>query len=412
LTLPVALVEFGRRPWLDSPAARGIALAATVTGILFAAVFNDAVANPGWLAPMTATLAALVVLLGLTVRWPRPGATEVGLVLLCAASLWPRVAHLQPGIPGAVLFTIAAYGIGRLSGMRPRMLALLLLGAGTIVALLAIAQSIPGLAPLIPFDPMQYGRPFISARPTGLYNNPNTLGLCEALILVMAAVVRLPLGWGETRRDHARAAAMGIAVAQCLVAIGLSASRESVLGLVAGLTALALARRDDLRGRARTLLPLAVVLGLALAELAVVQLVSQSGTAGRFNPLTITTDHNWQDRLTAWRITIGFIVKSPLLGYSTPLPIWGIDSAYLEWMLVGGVIGLIIWVAGLVTVVPRAARSLLVAILVVGIFANPFAVGPIAAILLISCGALASYPLEAPAYSATGSPRMLKPPST
>jgi hypothetical protein len=71
-----------------------------------------------------------------------------------------------------------------------------------------------------------------------------------------------------------------------------------------------------------------------------------------------------------------------------------VDNAYLEWILTGGVLGLVIWLAGLATVVPRAAWPLLAAVLAMGAFSNPFAVGPALAILLISSGVLASQPLS------------------
>jgi O-antigen ligase len=80
-----------------------------------------------------------------------------------------------------------------------------------------------------------------------------------------------------------------------------------------------------------------------------------------------------------------------------------VDNAYLEWTLGGGFPGLFVWLAAVATVVPRAAWSSLAAILVIAAFANPFAVGPGLAILLISCGALASHPLEAAPNAASES---------
>jgi O-antigen ligase len=410
VSLRLKLVDFGSRAWLDSPTAGRTAAAATAAALVLAAILPDAIANVGLLQTMTAMLAVLVVALALTVRWPRPGLTDIGLVLLLAASLWPRVAHLQPGAPGALLFIVATYGIGRLSGLTPRTLAVVLLGAGAIMGAIAIAQAVPVLSPLVPFQPMRYGLPFDYPRSTGLFDNPNVFGGYEAATVVVAAVVGLPIRLEATRAARARSAALFGAVTLCLVGLGLSASRESVLGLGAGLTLVALVPRRGLGERARSLVPYAISAGVAVGVVLAVTAIDRSGLPGRFNPISVTTDHNLLDRLDSWRLAVDLIRHQPLLGYGASIPMRAVDNAYLEWMLAGGVIGLAIWLAAVATVTPRAAWPIATTALTIGAFANPFAVGPTLAILMISCGALASQP--ASGYSATGKPRMLKPPST
>jgi O-antigen ligase len=156
--------------------------------------------------------------------------------------------------------------------------------------------------------------------------------------------------------------------------------------------------------------PYAISAGVAVGVVLAVTAIDRSGLPGRFNPISVTTDHNLLDRLDSWRLAVDLIRHQPLLGYGASIPMRAVDNAYLEWMMAGGVIGLAIWLAAVATVTPRAAWPIAATALTIGAFANPFAVGPTLAILMISCGALASQP--ASGYSATGKPRMLKPPST
>jgi hypothetical protein len=426
VSLRLQLVAFGCRAWLDSRPARRIAAAATGIGVVLAAVLPDAIANVGLLQAMTATLAVLVVVLALTVRWPRPGLTEIGLVLLVAASLWPRIAHLEPGVPGALLFILVTYGIGRLSGLSPRTLALVLLVAGAIMGAIAISEAVPKLSWLATFHPMHNGVLVKSTRPAGLFDNPNTFGGYEAMTVVLAAAVGLPLGWGKAWAAHVRSAVLLGAAALCLVGLGLSSSRESMLGILAGMAMLVVVPRKGFWERARSLLPYAIAAAVAVAVVLWVPTIGRSSGTGRFNPTTVSSDSTLMARVASWRLAVSLIRQAPLLGYGATIPMRSVDNVYLEWILGGGIVGLGIWLAAAVTVVPRAAWSLIVTLLVIGAFANPFAVGPELAILLISCGAIASQPpvtttaataeaaVDEPAgaYSATGKPRMLKPPST
>jgi len=389
------VVDFGRRAWLDTTTARSAAVAATAAGVVLAAVLPDAFLNVGLLQPMTALLAALVIVLALTVRWPRPGLTEIGLLALCIASLWPRLAHLELGAPGALLFIIATYGIGRLSGVGPRSLTWLLLGCGAVMGAIAIMQAVPHLASLVPFHAMHRGLLVGSTRSTGLFDNPNTFGSYEAASVVLAALVGLPVGWRGTRTMRVVSALLFGAIVLCLVGLGLSASRDSVLGLGAGLFVLMLVPGKGFAEKVRSLLPFAIAAGVALlVVLAVSAFSTGPSISGRFDPTTVTTDHNMLDRVHSWRLAVDLIRQHPLLGYGPTIPMGPVDNAYLEWILTGGVLGLVIWLAGLATVVPRAAWPLLAAVLAMGAFSNPFAVGPALAILLISSGVLASQPLS------------------
>ena len=416
------MVDFGRRPWLGTAAARRIAATATAAGVVMAAVLLDAFVNAGRLAPITVALAGIVVVLALTVTWPRPGLTEIGLLLLCAATLWPRVAHVEPGVPGALLFLVVTYGIGRLSGLSPRTLALLLIVAGALMGAIAIAQAIPSLDRRLPFSPMNGAVVRPTIRSTGLFDNPNVFGGFEATALVLAAVVGLPWRW-TGRATRAGSVLLFGAVVLCFIGLGFSASRECALGLAVGLALLALVPRSGFRARVRSLLPYAVAAAVAVVVVVVVSQASSSvsrpSVSGRFDPTNVATDHNLLDRMASWRLAVDLIRQAPLIGYGATIPMRAVDNAYLEWLLAGGILGPVLWLAAVGTVAPRAARPIAAGVLVIAAFANPFAVGPTVAILLISCGALATHPpaalpaaAPAPAYSATGNPRMLKPPST
>jgi O-antigen ligase len=403
MSLPPRLSAFGRRGWLDSPPARRIAMAATAAGLLLAAVLPDALANIRLLQVMTAAIAVLAVVLILTVRWPRPGLTDVGLVVLVAATLWPRVAHVQPGVPGALLFILATYGIGRFSGLRPRTLALLLLAAGAIMGAIALTEAMPALSKLAFFHPIRGGLPSTSTRPAGMFNNPNVFGTYEAMTLVLAASVGLPLGWGKTWLGRGAVVVLVAATALCIVGLGLSASRESAIAATVGLGVVAVLTIRSIRGLVKLILPYAIAAGMAVVVVLVASSIGRPNLPSRFNPTTVSTDHALLSRIDSWRLAVSLIRRAPILGYGATIPMRSVDNAYLEWTLGGGFLGLFVWLAAVATVVPRAAWSLLAAILVIAAFANPFAVGPGLAILLISCGALASHPLEAAPQAASAS---------
>jgi O-antigen ligase len=392
------LFDSGRRPWLGSAHSPRLAAGATVVAVTLATTLTDTFANAGLLMPMTAFLALLAVVGAAVLRWPRFGLPDVGLALLVLAGLWPRLAHLEPGAPGALLFIVTTYAIGRFSGLTPRHLALLLVGVGAVMGAIAIAQTLPSLSKLVAILPIREGLPVRGTRATGLLNNPNTFATYEAMIVVLAAVVGLPWRF----RTNGRAALAGsvllfCAVALCIAGVGVSASRESVLGLIAGMAACALVPRDGWRRRLFYMRPYLGAAIVAVVVVVVVAAVATSGSrpniTGRFDPTTVTTDHNLLDRMASWRLAVDYIGHAPLLGYGASLPMRSVDNVYLEWILSGGVVGLVIWLAAAALVAPRRAWPLLAAILVIGCFANPFAVGPGLAILLIACGALASQPI-------------------
>jgi hypothetical protein len=90
-----------------------------------------------------------------------------------------------------------------------------------------------------------------------------------------------------------------------------------------------------------------------------------------------------------------------LVGYGSVLPVRVVDNAYLGWALGGGVIGLLLWLGGLITFTPRRARPLLVALFAIALLANPFS-GPLLSAFLIACGAFTAAPVLTPATE--GSP--------
>jgi O-antigen ligase len=127
-----------------------------------------------------------------------------------------------------------------------------------------------------------------------------------------------------------------------------------------------------------------------------------AAAAGECNPLVAGTDHNFQTRLEVWRAAVALIGGAPWLGLGPTLPIGSVDNVYLEWILYGGVIGLALWLAGLALLAPRSAWPVLAAALAIGLLANPFAVGPIEAIVMVAFGLLASRPPEAGAGVSRG----------
>jgi O-antigen ligase len=386
---------------------------AAVIAVAMAATLTDVFANAGLLPPMTAALAALALAGAALVRRPRPGWPDLGLGLLALAALWPRLVHLQPGAPGALLFIAATYAIGRLGGLTPRRLALLLVGAGAAMGAIAVAETLPSLSGVVAALPIREGQAVHGTRATGLFNNPNTFGTYEAMAVVLAVIVGLPWRWRAGRSGLAGAVLLFGALTLCLAGLGLSASRESVLGFAAGMAVFAMLPRDGWQGRLLSLRPY-VVAGLAAVALVVVVAAiatvgSRTNLTGRFDPTTVTTDHNLLDRMASWRLAVDYIRHALLVGYGTALPMGSVDNAYLEWMLAGGVLGPVIWLAGVGFVAPRRTLPLAAAILVVALFANPFAVGPGLAILLISCGAMASYrdtdPANVPAMAQAAAPQ-------
>jgi hypothetical protein len=384
------VATIGRPNWHALTAARRIAASASAVGIVTAAILPDFFDNVGLLRPMALALVALVAVLLLTTRRPRPGVTELGLGLLCLAALWPGLGHGQLAIPGSVLFIAACLGLGRMSGLKPTTICLVLLAGGAIMGALAVVQTIPAISTALPFEPMRHGHVYNTLRATGFFNNPNTLGWYEATAFLMAAVFGLPWDQAPTRIGRSALATLTVGLALCFVGLGLSGSRESIVGLLIGLAVLAAVRRGGLAPRRQVVAPVAVALGLAVVVVLGEGLVTFPVTPGRYNPVTMAADTSLSSRFDGWRQAVELIVRKPLLGYGSTLPMKSIDDVYLEWLLSGGVIGLALWLGGLAVVVPRGARPFLAAALAIGTLANPLAVGPMLAILLIACGLVAS----------------------
>jgi len=309
---------------------------------------------------------------------------DVGILVICAATIWPRITGGTLGIPGMVVVIVVTYAIGRLSRLRPRSIAMLVLALAAAQGCVAIAQSIPQLSPLIPFAPMRGGAEFHTMRVTGLFNNPNDLGsfLAAGTVLGLMIGARLPI-WPL--------------VAVCLTGIVLSSSREAALGLAAGLLILAacswLRRGPRQSGRwslvsvssARRAIPPLITFASAVG---MIVLLSPS-TLYRFDPAGISVDFNVLDRIASWRAAVGLIRESPLVGYGVPLPVSVVDNVYLEILLAGGLAGLAIWLSGLLMLMRRELLPLLGLTLTVGMFANSLT-GPSFYTLMIGTGIVAA----------------------
>jgi O-Antigen ligase len=376
---------------LPATAIRRAAEVATLLIVVLALVLPDVLANAGltqaWMAAMAA--GALLLIAASPRIGIRPG--DVGLALICGATIWPRLVSGSATPPGALAFIVVMYATGRMAGLRPDALTVSMLAAGAFMGCVAIVQSIHPLAPLVPFVALRDGAPLNSSRATGLFDNPNTLGALEAVVLLLAARAG---SWRGSRIPL---------VAACVAGLILSSSREAVLGLLVGLGAIWIGatgprlvtpegrRRAVSKIAARPLLVAALTLLAVLAVLA----IPWPGTLQRLNPASFATDHNILDRVASWQAALAFVPAEPPLGYGAKLPVDVIDNAYLGWLLAGGAIGVALWLLGLAVLTPRRLWPILAGLLVIGVFSNPFAVGPAFAAFLIACGATDRVPQAA-----------------
>jgi hypothetical protein len=346
---------------------------AVALNVLLTVVLPDVVTNAWSFQPVFILLAANVCLLVVAgLRGPVQRA-DVGLVVLLAAVVWP---YLIGGgldtLPGALGIVVIMYFTGRSGGVSLQSLVALLLVSGAIHGAVALAQSVPPLSSLVPFQAMRDGLPFITGRANGLFNNPNTLGTVEAVILVIATRV-------ELRRW------MMPLVVLCAAGLMLSASREAVFGLIVGLSVSAIGRFRQMVSWAIAFLILGAIVIWAFPSL-----------IERLDPSGYAADPNLLGRFDVWRVALEFIGRSPLLGYGTDILLFSrtntlpfVDNAYFVWLLAGGMTGLALWIVGSVVVTPRQLWPALAAMLAIATLANPFS-GPTYAVFLLTCGAVAA----------------------
>jgi hypothetical protein len=289
---------------------------------------------------------------------------DAGLAILLAAVLWPYVVGGSlDTLPGALGAVVIFYAMGRLCGSLPSFVAVLLL-VGAVHGAVAIAQSVPSLSSLIPFRPILNGLPFVSSRATGLFNNPNTLGALEAVVLVTAIRVgsrrwTLPL------------------IALCAVGLVLSASREGVFGLIVGLSLLGIRRPRQMVVWA---IGFIIVGGIVLWAFPSLFTILDPGGYG--------TDADLLRRFEMWRAATNLIGTSPFYGYgASVLGVVVTDNAYLSWLLAGGIAGFALWIVGSCVATPRRLAPVLAAMFAISLLGNAFS-GPSYAVFLSACGAV------------------------
>ena len=307
-----------------------------------------------------------IILLG-GVRGPIQREDIALLVVICAVG-WP---YLVGGgfatAPGALGATVAVYVIGRGGGVPPSALVGGLAAVGAIHAIVAVTQSVPALAGVVPFTPLREGAVFFSGRAVGLFNNPNTLGTFETVALLAATCV-------APRRSIVPLLVL------CAAGLILSSSREALLGLVIGAASLLVVRFRDVAW------PMAAITVAGVAAATVFPAVVQ-----RLDPSGYSSDPNLLGRVDAWRVALSVIARSPGIGYGASLPqgIQFVDNTYLVWLLMGGVAGLVARLLSVVLITPRELWPVLTAMLVIAMLANPFA-GPTFSAFLVLCGTIAA----------------------
>lgn len=260
-------------------------------------------------------------------------------------------------------FLLTQYVIG---GAQVRQLTWALVGGTTIVAVVAILESL-NADPL--GTPYAAGSLYLVAQGISTTGNPAFTGF----LLLAPAVVAVALAL-STRRQGERIAAVAVAAVSVL-SIGLTLSRGAWLGLVVAAIALVVLLRGRLHISRRVL----AIAGAAMAAAAALSVVISKPVAvlGRFS-LARGVDALTSGRTELWKDTLGVIARHPLLGTGAdelalgayqvqrhPL-IQGIQRFVLQDphslpLLVAGIFGipaLIAFVALLVIVVRNALRTI------------------------------------------------------
>jgi O-Antigen ligase len=342
---------------------------AVAFSVLVAVMLSELLANV--LSPqvvvvlLAVNVAVLMVAAGLRGSVRRE---DVGLLFLLVAISWPLlVSGSLDKLPGALGFVVIMYVTGRARGVSLQSLVALLLMAGAVQGIVAIAQSVPALSSLGPFQALQGVLPFLTGRATGLFNNPNTLGVVEAIVLVIAILVGPPR-WSLPL------------VALCAAGLILSVSREAIFGFIVGLGLIGLRRSREMASWALVVLVVGAIVVWAFPSL-----------LNTLNPSGYGTDEDLLRRFDLWRAGLDLVAKSPFLGYGTDVFASGTvtDNAYVGWLVAGGIPGLFLWMIAAIVVTPRRLLPVLAAMLAIATLANPFA-GPSFAVFLAICGAAAA----------------------
>lgn len=337
-------------------AATKDALAATqyATGLVLLTLVPDVAFNAGVRAQWIALIALHAVLLLWRVRI-HIEARDVGLLLVVGGAVFPAFVSSELAvIPGTLLAIAAPYALGR--GWQPsrsRLIQMLLV-VGAIHGFVAIGQYVPELRLLAQSE-------LSGTRASGLFNNPNTLGVLEAIVLIGTFAVGVP------RRLWPLAAL-------CLVGLILSSSREALLGLVVGVAIVGV-RHPRRSG----------VIASALAGVAVIVIVLVPTLLARLDPAVYLSDPNLLGRYRTWAAAVDLIGRSPLIGYGATLPVAVVDQAFLGWLLAGGVVSLVTWVVGIaVLAVSARVWPIVLGMVAIGFLANPFSGVGLSALLLVA----------------------------
>lgn len=287
----------------------------------------------------------------------------VALLFVTGAVLPAIVSGTPTTIVGNGALILGTYVVARTSAPDWDRLVTILLAIGALHGIVSILWAIPATSSLIPFVPLQAGLPNPSSRATALFNNPNTFGVVEAMIVVLAF-------WNGVGRRGA------LAIVLCVAGILLSGSREALVGLVIGCSVVVIRSPRRALGPAGAL---GIAVGVVLALVPTVQ--------RRFDPSGFAEDSSLLERFELWDEAIEAFLRSPIIGYGQTSGLRAVDQAYLNWLVDGGLIGASLWLAAIVMIgLSFSARPVLVVMLVVGLLGNPFA-GPALALLLVLLGA-------------------------
>lgn len=282
---------------------------------------------------------------------------DFGILLLYLAISTPALLSQSSGksitvtLVGLSCTTLGVYVIARLSGSTLIFLTKCFLIMCAVHSFYAICQCIPGLGPRLPFRPIVDGFEVLDVqRASGLFNNANDFGEFVACVICLCMAVGLRRRWM-------------ILIPVCCVGLLLSFSRESLIGLLAGLSV------NLPKHKIRTILVIVTIIILCYTMIFFdVRLID------RFDPTKYSSDENWLVRLEVWSEALAYIMLSPIIGHGQDVPFKFIDMAYLVWLAQGGVLGFSLWASGLFLLICRAKIlwSPFVVMLVIGLASNSF----------------------------------------
>ena len=155
---------------------------------------------------------------------------DFGIILVYLAISTPAFLSQPPGnsitvtLIGLFCTTLVLYVIARLSNSTIAFVTKCLLIVCCVHSSYAICQLVPGLGPRLPFWPVVDGIVVYEVdRASGLFNNANDFGEFVACVICLCVAVGLRGRWM-------------ILIGVCSVGLLLSFSRESLIGLFAGLS--------------------------------------------------------------------------------------------------------------------------------------------------------------------------------